>query len=161
MRVVLNQQNSNRSEEKEGQERGIALVISGGNSSKPLDFLEETLDQMALLVQMPVYWPRLGNVALWRDRVAGPMLRDINPNGSGAISPVCQYAAPADLDFFQQFNSVDAIIVIPGGEEELHRIPQTVHDGMDLRIRPAFGTPYCLIRRFFPHRWRFRVPSRM
>lgn len=37
-----------------GQEGSSRLVISGGNSAKPLDFLEKTLHQMALFIQMPV-----------------------------------------------------------------------------------------------------------
>lgn len=35
-----------------GQEGSSRLVISGGNSAKPLDFLEKTLHQMALFIQM-------------------------------------------------------------------------------------------------------------
>ena len=57
-----------------GQEGSSRLVISGGNSAKPLDFLEKTLHQMALFIQMPVNRPGIGNVALWRDHIAGPVL---------------------------------------------------------------------------------------
>lgn len=46
----LNQQNGNGCEIDKGEKRGIELVITRGKSAKPFDFLEETLDQMALLV---------------------------------------------------------------------------------------------------------------
>ena len=71
---MLNQQDSNSGKVDEGQKRDIQLVISGGNSTKPLDFLKETLDQMSFLVQVPIHRPRFGNIALRRDHIAGAML---------------------------------------------------------------------------------------
>ena len=71
---MLKQQNSDRGKMHKGQEGSSRLVISGGNSAKPLDFLEKTLHQMALFMQMPVNRPGIGNVALRRDHIAGPVL---------------------------------------------------------------------------------------
>ena len=56
------------------QERGVQLVIFGSNSAKPLDFLKETLDQMPLFAQMPIYRPGIRNIALGQDHVISPML---------------------------------------------------------------------------------------
>lgn len=71
---MLKQQNSDGGKIHKGQEGSIRLVISGGDSAKPLDFLEKTLHQMALFIQMPVNRPGIGNVALRRDHIAGPVL---------------------------------------------------------------------------------------
>ena len=49
---MVKQQNSDGGKIHKGQEGSIRLVISGGDSAKPLDFLEKTLHQMALLIQM-------------------------------------------------------------------------------------------------------------
>ena len=68
------QQNSDGDKINEGEKGSIRLVISGGDSAKPLDFLEKTLHQMAFFIQMPVNRPGIGNVALRRDHIAGPVL---------------------------------------------------------------------------------------
>ena len=54
---MLKQQNSDGGKIHKGQEGNIRLAISGGDSAKPLDFLEKTLHQMALLIQMPFKVP--------------------------------------------------------------------------------------------------------
>ena len=71
-RLVLNQQDSNSGKVDEGEKRDIQFVVSGSNSPKPLDFLKETLNQMPLLVQMPIYGPGLGNIFLRRNHITGP-----------------------------------------------------------------------------------------
>ena len=71
---MLKQQNSDGGKINEGEKGSIQLVISGGNSAKPLDFLEKALHQMALLIQMPVNRPGIGNIALRRDHIAGTVL---------------------------------------------------------------------------------------
>jgi hypothetical protein len=46
----LNQQNSDRGQVHKGEKRRIQLVIPGGDSAKPFEFLEEALNQMALFI---------------------------------------------------------------------------------------------------------------
>ena len=70
---MLKQQNSDGGKIHKSQEESSRLVISGGDSVKLLDFLEKTLHQMALFIQMPVNRPGIGNVALRRDHIAGPV----------------------------------------------------------------------------------------
>ena len=41
-------------------------------------------------------------------------------------------------------------MVIPRGQHEFNRVPQSIHNGMQFCIRPAPGSPDCLIRRFSP-----------
>ena len=70
---MLKQQNSDGVKIHKGREESSRLVISGGDSAKPLDFLKKTLHQMALFIQMPVNRTGIGNVALRRDHIAGPV----------------------------------------------------------------------------------------
>ena len=51
---MLKQQNRDGGKIHNGREGSIRLVIFGGDSAKPLDFLEKTLHQMAFFIQMPV-----------------------------------------------------------------------------------------------------------
>ena len=103
---MLKQQNSDGGKIHKGQEGSIRLVISGGDSAKPLDFLEKTLHQMALLIQLPVNRSGITNVALRRDYIAALVSRAVCLNCPSTISPVCQFGTPADSDFFQYFNGV-------------------------------------------------------
>ena len=52
------------------------------------------------------------------------------------------------------------IVVIAGTEQKSKRIAQAIHQSMNFRISAASGYAYCLIPRFFPHRWRFDAPCR-
>lgn len=47
---MLKQQNRDGGKIHNGREGSIRLVISGGDSAKPLDFLEKTLHQMAFSI---------------------------------------------------------------------------------------------------------------
>ena len=87
-----------------------------------------------------------------------PMLCDVFPNGSSTISPVCQHIAPAEFNVFQQLYGMNTIVIISGREKELHWVAQPVYNGMELCVQTTSGTANCLICRFFPRHWRFRVP---
>ena len=41
-------------------------------------------------------------------------------------------------------------MIIPRRQHEFDRIPQPIHNSVQLCIQPASGPPNCLIRRFFP-----------
>lgn len=67
--IVSFQQNKSRSKKYAGKKDIIALVITSGNSAKPLEFLQETFDHMAIFVNMPVAEPRSDCIAFGRNRV--------------------------------------------------------------------------------------------
>ena len=71
---MLKQQNGDGGKRNESEEGTIQSVISGSDSAKPLDLLEEALHQIALLIQGPLYRPGIGDVALGRNHTAGPVL---------------------------------------------------------------------------------------
>ena len=67
--IVSFQQNKSRSKKYAGKKDIIALVITSGNSAKPLEFLEETFNHVAIFVNMPVAEPRSDCIAFGRNRV--------------------------------------------------------------------------------------------
>lgn len=152
--LILEQQDSNGGKVDEGQKRVIKFIISGSNPPKSFDCLKETLNQMPFLVQMSIYRPGLGNIFLRWNNITGPMLWDILPDRLRTISAVCQYVASTDLNLFQWLNGMNRIVVISGWEKELHRIPQTIYDSLNLCIQPSSGAANCLIH-IFPRRWCF------
>jgi len=76
----LKKPEDNGSEINESEERGIKVVVSGSDSAEPFDFLEETFNQVAFLVQPPINWPEIGGIAFGRDGAAGPMACNILPD---------------------------------------------------------------------------------
>ena len=55
----------------ERQERGIEFVIACKNPAEPFEFLKEALNQMALLVGVPVHRPWVVDAALRWNRIGG------------------------------------------------------------------------------------------
>ena len=51
----------------EGQEVPRSLVIACCNPTKPLDFIDETLNKVSLRIDVPVHFTRLFAVLLWRN----------------------------------------------------------------------------------------------
>ena len=65
----------------------VQFVISGGNPAKPFELWEEAFNQLTFLIQAPVHRPRIRNIALWRDRIASSLLRDVSLNPLYSIVP--------------------------------------------------------------------------
>ncbi len=100
-----------------------------------LDFVEETLDQMTLLVQMGVIFPRLFAVlAGWNDRfcisrcdVVQEFLRII-----GSIRN-----RPLEIEISKQVFGLGDIMALPSGQEKPQRVAQGIYAGMDLGAESA------------------------
>ena len=58
---MLNQQNRDSGKVNEGKKRVVGLVIAGGDTAEPLDFLKKAFDQVALFVEPLVVVPGLIN----------------------------------------------------------------------------------------------------
>ena len=54
-----------------GQEGDVGFVIASKYPAKPFELLKEAFNQMALLVGMPIYRPRITDIALWRNCISG------------------------------------------------------------------------------------------
>ena len=125
--MLLFQQNSNSANINEGQERGIELIIASKDSTKPLEFLEETLHQMTFLVNMPIDGPWVGDRILWWNRISSVLGRNILPNGLGPIGFIPQYIATFNIDLTEQFNRVNRIVILAWREQESDWITQAIH----------------------------------
>ena len=124
---MLFQQNSNSTDINESQERGIELIIACKDSTKPLEFLEETLYQMTLLVNVPIDRPWVSDRILWWDRISSVLGRNILPNGLGPISFITQDIATFNIDLTEQFNRMDRIVILTGREQKSKWIAQAIH----------------------------------
>ena len=67
MRSQSSQPEDSASQMNERQEGLCEFVVPGGDASELLDTAEETLDQMAALVDMPVERAWIESVGAWRD----------------------------------------------------------------------------------------------
>ncbi len=124
---MLFQQNSNSTDINESQERGIELIIACKDSTKPLEFLEETLHQMTLLVNVPIDKPWVSDRILWWDRISNVLGRNIFPNSLSPISFITQDIAAFNIDLTEQFNRVDRIVILAGREQKSKWIAQAIH----------------------------------
>jgi len=95
--TVLFQQKGNSSKINKGQIGSIPLVISSSNTTKPLAFQEEALNQMTLLVKPPIAIPGISGIAFRRYGVRSLAIRDISANLPCAIRPVSQDIAASQL----------------------------------------------------------------
>lgn len=134
------------------------MAALGSNSAEPLNFLEETLDQLPLLVQVPVYQSGIKHIALGRNYIMSPMLGDISPNGSSTISLICQAHCS---------HRVQPFPVVPQHEHNRYRsrLRGGTLPGFPSRLRQRES--WCstclwyarlLYSQFFPLFWCFRVP---
>jgi hypothetical protein len=100
----LLKQNSNSREKHKGEERIIRLIAAGCNTSKPLNFLEKTFDQMTLLVDVSVVVSRLFHVGLRWDCVLPAAQNDEIPDRFRPISLIAQNIALRDVGFGKQLD---------------------------------------------------------
>ena len=93
---------------------------------------------MALLIGMPIHRPRVVEVALWRDRVGSVLGNDVRTDRFGIVRFVTKYVAALDPNLAEQRDRVLGIMFISSTEQKRHRIPQSIHYGMNLRVSAAF-----------------------
>ena len=68
---------------KEGHSK---LIIACSDPAKNLEFIEETLDQVAFLIGVEIAEPRLNHITFGWDRIRCSLLCDVSANG------ICSYA---------------------------------------------------------------------
>ena len=111
----------------ERQEGDVEFVIASKYPAKPFEFLEETFNQMALLVGVLVYRPRVVDVALWRDCISSILRNDVFSNCLGTIGFIAENITPLYINLAEQRDSVLGIVVIAGTEQKSKRITQAIH----------------------------------
>ena len=136
---MLFQQDSDSGDVDERQKRSVKLVIASEYSTKPLEFLKEALNEMALLVGIPIYRPWIVDITLRWDRINSILGNDIFPDRFRTVCFVAEDIASRNIDLAEQRDRVNRIVIIAGTEQKSQRIAQAIHQSMDLRISAAPG----------------------
>ncbi len=111
---MLFNQNGNSRDKNESEKRLGKLVVTGGNTTKVLEFVEETLHQMALFVNPPIAIPRVGVVHFWRYAIIAAAHQNIFPDFLGAISLIAKHNALHDFNMVKHIGGNFGIVYVPG-----------------------------------------------
>ena len=109
------------------QERAVEFVIASKYPAKPLEFLKETFNQMALLVGIAIYCPRIADIALGWNCIGSILRIDVFSNCLSTIGFISEDIAPLDVNLAEQRNGVLGIVVITRTEQKSKRIAQAIH----------------------------------
>ncbi len=124
----------------------IEFFVAGSNAPEMLDACEESLDQIAILVQMGIVGPELFAVGARRDNrlcCAGPNELD---QSIGIVAFVGDDRFGRNTG--NQFGGVVDIGNLPGAQNQPQRIAQGIDCRVDFGAQPASGAPDRL-RAFF------------
>ena len=72
-----------------------------------------------------------------------------------SISSACQYVIAPDFCLFQQLGGMDGIMVISRRQQKACRVPQSIHNYVQLCVESSSSSSNRLIRCFFLLHWRF------
>lgn len=122
----------------ESKETHSKLVITGSDPAKFLQFQEERLYQVSLLVQAPIHIPRVRIVGLRGDAEISAMIGNILPQFPFSVGLVGQNShSRPQANGFQHFLSDLHVMYVPGGKLHMDRIAQSVNNGMNLGASAA------------------------
>ena len=131
----------------ERQKRRGEFVVARGDASELLDATEETLDQIAIFVEMPIERARAEPIGAWRDHRLAALRRNRCDEGIRVV-PLVGDDEACGLILDQRCGLVD-IGDRSGREHDAHRIAQGVDGHMPFCRQPTPRTPDFLTARFF------------
>lgn len=133
---------------QEAQEVHSPWVVSCGDTAEVFEFVEASLDNVALLVGFEVIrdWPPAGRIA--GDDGFSSHAGDQRAQGIGSIRLVGQN--PSRRQTFKQGRSERRIATLAGGQDEFQRAAQRVDGDVDLGRQTTSGTPQSLLPPFEP-----------
>lgn len=122
---------------------GGALVIAVGKISanncgdapELLEFVEEPLDKIALAIKGIIARALDFTIGLWRNDNLCACRQNPLDNGIAVISFVGQHGI--DIDSFEQFGGLGAIMRLPLGEAETGRIAKSIAAGVNFTGQPS------------------------
>ena len=117
----------------ERKEAGSELVIANGDSAELLEPEEEPFHKMAFLVEPPIDVPRISSTISGRDTEIGIMVGDKLPKHPFAIGSTSKDSRSFQGNPAEQLFSDRNVMNFAGGQHDLYRVAQSVHNGMDLR----------------------------
>ena len=121
----------------EGEEAGGELVIANGDSAELLELEEELFHEMAFLVEPPIDIPWISFTIPGRDTEIGTMVGDKLTKRPFAIGFISKDSRSFQVNPAEQFFSDSNVMNVAGGQHDLYRVAQSVHNGMNLRSSAA------------------------
>lgn len=107
------------------------------------DFIEETFDQVPLLVPMAVVFPRLFAVLTGRDYRFGFFHCNQAQEFHRVIRAIRNY--PLKIKICNQVIGLGDVMTLPSGQEKPQWIAQGIYTGVDLGAEPAPTAPEGLV----------------
>ena len=129
----------------ESKEAGSELVIANGDSAELLELEEESFNKMAFLVKPPIDVPRISFTLPGRDTEIRVMVGNKLAKCPFAIGFISKDGRPFQGNPAEQFFSDSDVMNVAGGQHDLYRVAQSVHNGMNLRASATAAHSNALI----------------
>ena len=113
------------------------FIITDGNPAELLQLKEEFFHKMAFLIKPPIDIPRISLANPGRDAEICVVVSNKLPQRPSAISLIRKDRRTFQGNPAEQFFSDRDIVNVAGGQHDLNRVPQSVHNGVNLRAFPA------------------------
>ncbi len=129
----------------EGEEAGSEFIITDRNPAELLELEEELFHKMAFLVKPPIDIPRIGFAIPGRDAEICVVVSNKLLQCPSAIGLISKDGRAFQGNPAEQFFCDDDIVNVAGGQHDLNRVPQSVHNGVNLRASAAAADSDALI----------------
>ena len=121
----------------ESKEAGSELVIANGDSAELLELEEELFHEMAFLVKPPIDVPRISFTIPGRNAEVRITVGNKLAKRPFAIGFISKDSRSFQVNPAEQFFSDSNVMNVAGGQHDLYRVAQSVHNGMNLRASAA------------------------
>ena len=129
----------------ESKEAGSELIIANGDSAELLELEEEPFYKMAFLVKPPIDVPRISFTIPGRDTEIRIMVGDKLAKRPLAVSLIGKDSRSFQVNPAEQLFSDSNVMNVAGGQHDLYRVAQSVHDGVNLGASAAAAYSNALI----------------
>ena len=129
----------------ESKEAGGELVIANGDSAELLELEEELFHEMAFLVKPPIDVPRISFTIPGRDAEVRLTVGNKLAKRPFAIGFISKDSRSFQVNPAEQFFSDSNVMNVAGGQHDLYRVAQSVHNGMNLRASATAAHSNALI----------------
>ena len=136
----------------EGEEAGSEFVVADGDSTELLEFEEELFHKMTFLVEPPIDVPWVGVIRPGRNTEIRIMVGDKLAKLPLTVGLVREDSRPLQVNSAEQFFSDSDVTGIASRQNDLNRVAQSVHNGVNLGASAASTHSNALIDLRFVHR---------
>ena len=121
----------------ESKETGGELVIANGDSAELLELEEESFNKMAFLVKPPIDVPRISFTIPGRNAEVRITVGNKLAKRPFAIGFISKDGRPFQGNPAEQLFSDSDVMNVAGGQHDLYRVAQSVHNGVNLGASTA------------------------